>query len=125
MLGHFAKNSLRNDCRAVVDGLAKSLVKIAPACGHLHDIRMVQAHLRRLHARETLRAQMNLLIGGHQMPPTPMRAWASSPAGAMGGSSGAGAILTSCGAGTGIALHTADAACASSSTAAICTLPQQ
>ena len=123
MLGHSAKNCGAKGLPRIVDGLAQRFVEIAPAAADLHDIGMIQAHLRRLHARETLRAQMNLLLAGHADLPT--RPPASAGRGRAGGGSGAGAMLTSCGAGTGIALHTAEATCASSSSAATCTVPQQ
>jgi hypothetical protein len=47
----------------IVDGLTERFVEIAPAAARLHYIGMIQAHLRRLHTGETLRPQMNLLLG--------------------------------------------------------------
>src|ERR1039458_740240 len=58
----------------IVDGLAERFVKIAAATGRLHDVGVIQADLRRLHARETLRPQMDLLLGGRKFLP---RGWRS------------------------------------------------
>lgn len=68
--GTLRKKLFAKGLAGIVDGFAKGFVKIAAVAADLYDFGMVKAHLRGFDAGEALGAEMELLVGGHEIFPS-------------------------------------------------------